>query len=465
MRQRPRLGKSLNRIAMTLAVLVMLTSSFDICLVIQAGGNYRFCQLLVPFLLALALLHCRVGGRIPTLGTGALTIWLMILTFFIPVPEFWPKSFGYCLWLALSVALMFSFVQLFAENGRSLDALVRWYAYSFAFIALFGIVQFSLPLFGYDSPFVTEWWIRGQLPRANGFSYEPSYFATYLLIGFVFVRSLRHARSNLLPARLLSVICWSTAVAIVLSSSRMGILFLFVDVLSYQIVPWVRLCKDLLRMRLVPRTMRAVIPSMVSIGIFGGILMIAAEAMRSNPTLVLMFLNGTGVSDTAAHSVVQRQNAFMDTLTVFARQPFIGQSLGGVSSAIAMLHGATVHSFEDSKPFEGMSVFAEVLAASGIVGIIPFLWFLVVTVRRPLKLANFAGAHYAVLLRALVRSLLFAWAILQFNQNILRPYVWVHLAILAAVYAATPDPSRRPRYSNCPAIDGPKDHIAYLLLV
>src|SRR5581483_9794397 len=52
------------------------------------------------------------------------------------------------------------------------------------------ILQFVLPLFGYPSPFVTEWWIKDQLARANGFSYEPSYLGTYLLIGFVFVGAL-----------------------------------------------------------------------------------------------------------------------------------------------------------------------------------------------------------------------------------------------------------------------------------
>ena len=62
--------------------------------------------------------------------------------------------------------------------------------------------------------------------------------------------------------------------------------------------------------------------------------------------------------------------------------------------------------------------------------------FLIVTIRKPLKLARIVSPFYASILRALVRSLLFGWAILQFNQNMLRPYVWVHIAILATVYAA-----------------------------
>jgi hypothetical protein len=151
---------------------------------------------------------------------------------------------------------------------------------------------------------------------------------------------------------------------------------------------------------------------------------------------MLMLLNGTGVSDTAAHSVIQREDSLEETIAVFLEHPLVGRSLGGVSSAIADREGESIHSFEDSKDFEGMSVFAEILAASGVIGFIPFLWFLVETVRKPLKLARHVSPFYSSLLRALVRSLVFAWAILQFNQNVLRPYLWAHLAILLCVYAA-----------------------------
>jgi hypothetical protein len=121
---------------------------------------------------------------------------------------------------------------------------------------------------------------------------------------------------------------------------------------------------------------------------------------------------------------------------VFLQHPFVGRSLGGMSSAIAETRGETIHSFEDAKTVEGMSVFAEALAASGVIGIIPFVWFLVATIRKPWILARTASPFYSSLLRAFVRSLIFAWAILQFNQNVLRPYLWTHLAILATVYAA-----------------------------
>ncbi|MBV8864762.1 MAG: hypothetical protein JO210_05110 [Acidobacteriaceae bacterium] len=332
---------------------------------------------------------------------------------------------------------MYSLVQLFGDSVRSVLTVLRWYTYSFALVAIFGIIQFLLPFLGVRGLLVTQWWIPDVLARVNGFSYEPSYFATYLLIGFVFTGSLRKNLSSLLPARTLLAIYWLIAIGIVLSSSRMGIFFMLIDIFLSQLRPWRSFLADFLRLRIASCKLRPLIPSFLSIALISVIASGTSLAIENNPAIALMFLNGTGISDTAAHSVVQRENTLEETFTVFIQHPVIGRSLGGVSVAIAGLEGVKVQSFEASKDFEGMSVFAEALAASGVIGIIPFICFLIVTFREPLRLARVAAPFYTVLLHALLRSLLFAWAILQFNQNMLRPYLWTHLAILAMVYAAT----------------------------
>ena len=414
----------------------MLTSSFDIFLVINAGGNFRFCQIVAAILLVIAVLRFIAGARAPVLGLLPLCAWLTFQILFIPASDFWPKSFGYCLWLLLNIAMVFSFVQLFSDNRRTLTTVLRWYVCSFGAIAIFGFVQFTLPLLGYGGVLVTEWWIPDRLARVNGFTYEPSYFATYLVIGFVFIGSLRRAESPLLPSGVLATVYWITAAGIVISSSRIGIVFVLLDISLGYFGAWASLLRGLAKMRIAKKTLRALIPSLVRIVVVVALGIGAVDLLERNPATALMFLAGTGVADTTAHSVTQREGSLQDTVAVFLRSPFIGKTLGGVSSAIAELHGETVESFEASKPFEGMSVFAEALAGSGVIGIIPFLWFLVVTIRKPLRLARLTTPFYSVLLRALVRSLVFGWAMLQFNQNLLRPYLWVHIAILATVHAA-----------------------------
>ena len=432
-----RLSRPLQRLSIVIAILILFTTSFDIFLVVNAGGNYRFCQVILLPLIVLAIVKVSRGHRIPTLGSVGLCVWFLFQVAFIPATDFWPKSLGYSLWLLLNLGLIFAFVQLFSQNPLTLRTLMRWYLYSFAFIAAFGIFQFALPLLGLPGFLIKQWWIPGTLPRINGFSYEPSYFACYLLIGFVLVSSLKRARSTLLPSRALRGIYYLTAVGIVISSSRMGIAFLLAEVFLAETRPWLSFFSDFRRLRIVRSKMRPLIPSLLTLAfvltLSGGTLVL----LRNNPVLLLMFLNGTGVSDTAAHSVIQRANSFEDTIEVIAQHPFIGRSLGGISAAIAENEGDTIHSFEDAKTIEGMSVFAEVLAASGVIGFIPFLCFLVATIWKPLTLARIAPPFYSSLLRGLVRSLIFAWAILQFNQNVLRTYLWAHLAILATVYAAT----------------------------
>lgn len=399
------------------AVLIVLTSSFDIFLVVEAGANFRIGQVFVVMLTALALARTIQHADIPTLGLMPALAWLAVQIVFIPVTVFWPKSAGYCFWLALNIGLVFSFVQLFSRNGRSLHCLLRWYLYSFGIIAAFGLVQFALPLIGLPGPLVTQWWVRDRIPRLNGFSYEPSYYAAYLLIGFVLCGSLRDSEFRLLAPGSIRALRWLIGFSILLSSSRLGITFLLLDILLRgRVRPW----RAIARLSLAGATIAA------------AVLLFA----RERPETAIMLLAGTGIYGAPAHSVVERANAFVDTLTVFTQHPFIGRSLGGVSSGIAELHGAEIRSFQDSKPYEGMAIFAEALAGSGVFGIIPFVVFLIVIIQKPLEAARRSSPEYSILLRALTRALVFELAILQFNQNILRPYLWVHLAILATVYAA-----------------------------
>ena len=425
----------LNRIGIITAALILLTSSFDVFLVWEAGGNYRFCQLITPVLVVLALSKAMRGRTIPVLGFVPLSIWLCFQLLFIPSTDFWPKSLGYCVWLSVNLSLIFAFVQLFGDNRASLLTVLRWYLYSFGILATFGIVQFFLPVLDLPALFIQQWWMPGELARVNGLSYEPSYFATYLLTGFVVAGYLRRCRSFLLPQRTLVAIHVLTGLGIILSSSRMGIVFLFIEVFMTQLKPWASLFAGMVKRRVGIFQLRPLVTSFLFLACISTIAISAAAAIRSNPAIAFLFLNGTGISNTASHSVVQREDAFQDTVSVFLKHPLIGTSLGGVSAAIADLEGQKIRSFRDSKQFEGMSVFAEALAASGVIGVVPFIWFVTTTVRKPLRVAQVASPFYRGVLYALLRSLVYEWAILQFNQNMLRPYLWTHIAILAAVYA------------------------------
>jgi O-antigen ligase len=162
----------------------------------------------------------------------------------------------------------------------------------------------------------------------------------------------------------------------------------------------------------------------------------AVDWFGDDPDTVRILVKGTGLLGTASHSVDERQEHFEDTVQAIADHPWMGSSLGGVTESVASYMGIKPQNFEETKRFEGQSIFAEVVVASGIPGSIPFFCFMAIYLAAPLLLARSASPFQAAWLRALVLSLAFEWAILQFNQNILRLYLWVHIAVLATVFAA-----------------------------
>ncbi len=418
------------------AAVVFFTSSFDLILNINLGPNIRIAQLFTLMLVAAALLTHRMGRtmEIP-LGGLYLLVWWAVQLSFVPVAEFWLKSLAYCVWLALDIALSFGMVNLFAGDTGRLQLLLKLYLASYVFVAGFGIVQFVLPITGGPALLVEQWWLPGRVPRMNGFSYEPSYLATYLIMGLVCFGSLR--RSGMVdfrgPAWRFSYIL--ILVALLICFSRMGVFFALIELC---IGPVTRLCRILRHPRLVFgfhlsgwRMLTAAVILLVAYSAFNG----AVRWFNNDPETVKILVSGTGLFGTAAHSVDQRKDSLHDTLQTIADHPWMGQSLGGITESIAGFNGLCPQNFAEAKLYEGQSVFAEVIAASGIPGSIPFLCFLIVTIISPLRLARHSSPLYAAWLRAMVLALAFEWAILQLNQNILRLYLWVHIALLTTVFA------------------------------
>jgi len=417
--------------------IIFFTSSFDIFLSIDLGPNIRIAQLVSLIVIAAALLKHRQGLTMEMpLGAPWLLAWCGVQLAFVAVADFWQKSLAYCVWLVLDIALSFAMVNLFADSFARLQTLLKFYLGSFIFVACFGIIQFALPIAGGPALLVEQWWLPGRVPRVNGFSFEPSYYATYLIMGLVCLGSLRRSGVSAFRTKAWTLAYFLIIVAMVLCSSRIGIAFVLLE-LSIQ--PVRRLWRIATRLGLV-----------LGLRISGWRILIAACCVwityvtvntgytwiSDDPDAVRILVSGTGFLGTASHSVDEREDHLQDTLQTVADHPWMGHSLGGVTEAVASYMGKKPQNFEETKLFEGQSVFAEVMAASGIPGSIPFLCFVVIYFAVPLRLAKRASPMGAAWLRALVLSLVFEWTILQFNQNILRLYLWVHIAVLAIVYAA-----------------------------
>ena len=406
--------------------LSILTTSFDIFLSWQVAGTIRFTQvvLLIPMLY---LLVCLLLGRKLYFPPNIkwLFIWSCFLLAFLLNTVHLERTIGYWIWLMMNLFTIILVVNMFRRDIQ-IHRLLYFYGWSFVLVAFFGLFQFfTAPFLHLATPLVTQWWIPYTLARVNGFSYEPSYFATYEIIGWTMFLSLIYFKdTTLYPAKQRNFLFTVLTISIILSSSRMGILMMLVligliflqkiFVNFYQVVNKRKISIVFFR--------NAIISSLILIGV---LLFFVSTVDFSQYEFLL---NGTGIGGTAAHSVDERSLAMSRTFEIFLENPIIGVSLGGIPENISDMIGMSGN-FKS----EGSAVFLEVLAASGIIGIIPFFIYFFKMFYDSWRVARrFKNKIILALLVSLASELI----ILQLNQNILRPYLWMHIAILSAVLSA-----------------------------
>ena len=118
------------------------------------------------------------------------------------------------------------------------------------------------------------------------------------------------------------------------------------------------------------------------------------------------------INDESKDTYLQNENNY----PIFKESPILGYGLGGVDPMMAQHLGIRY-----STEINGLatSVAGEILVATGIATVFILLYFC--------KLQTPSS-----ILRGLVIALNFELMILVFNQNILRPYLWMHLAVISA---------------------------------
>ncbi len=397
---------------------IYLQTSWDLVSKIEiAGFSIRLLYLIEVFLIPLILLKRKnLFPQIP--GIFYLLIWSLIIALFIPNTTFIERNIGYFAWLILSILLIFLIVS-YVNNFNTYIKHIKFLIYSYVIMALFGLFQFLLGLKGI-SIYTTQWWIPNVLPRLNGLSYEPSYYATYLAGGFSFLYWLTFARKIYL-IKFQRFYVYIILIAIILSSSRIGILAIFFTLLLHFVTTYYRI--------ILGKVNKSIIKPLTLL-----ILLIIGFTLLPNKSL---FLRGTGLENTPAHSVNTRLEDMKYTFQVFLNNPIIGVSLGGIPAHIAQLQNKIVTNQYEAKKFEGINVFLEVLAASGLIGFIFFALFWISIFRSYLKLSKLAKkiSHLRVL--ESITSSFFIMVLVQsfcltMNQNILRPYYWLSIAFLLA---------------------------------
>jgi hypothetical protein len=406
-----------------LICLAAFMVSGDIFFVIPIGGfTLRIFQIvMVPVLLK--GLWDLVNRSVWPVGFGYLLLWTLFILCFVPNTSFLDRNIFYALWLIFSVLVILG-VTSCIDTHEKLLKLSRWYVYSYGFSAAFGLSQFILPLIGLHPFLVQQWWFPGILARINGFTYEPSYYATYMIAGWVMIDYLRYKKFGL---PYLDLVYWLVTVALLLSSSRIG---------WATMIAWLGLRAFWhLRERTFPWRKLAIA------GIATASILVAATLWLGLRTEDLSFLtSGLGIlEETGSYSSQGRWDTTMQTLRVYADHPIIGVSLGGIAPEIARQNEISVADNEDAKANEGLCTTAEVLAASGTIGFVFYVLYMSKLCGSVLQ-----SRKGTVLAVALGWGLIFQLIILQTDQNILRGYVWFHIALLSAAFGVartSPEPS------------------------
>lgn len=401
-------------------VVAAFTSSFDIFLVFSIHGfNFRIAQiiLLIPFLVWLINVIRRKKIEFPV-GSIFLLIWSLFIIAFVGHTTFLLRNIGYAVWLIYMIVLVFAMSAQFKSKERVV-LFTRWYIISFVFVACFGIFQFITAYFGINLFLVTEFWPNTQIPRVNGFSYEPSYYATYLLMGWIMTFYFLEKKSRLFSKKTLLIFLGIMTLAMILCSSRMGILMMVLWIARIVIRYLLKLLNYKFQLKVILISVSLIFLAAIVASIF----MIA----MSNQ---MFFMQGI------MNSFHKRSFQFINTLVVFKQHPLYGVSLGGIAPAIGELYGLTITSQAIATKHEGMMIFAEVLAASGAVGFVFFAIYIVKLISSPFQLLKkMKDKEMKKMLMGSVWALIGILVILQFNQNILRLYLWIHIGYVSAIYA------------------------------
>ena len=410
----------MRNIAYLLFLVAALTASFDLIGILPVGGgNLRLTNLAMIALSAIGVVWSfrklpRVHGF----------LWLLAWTLanaacVANAPQNF-RTYAYLVWLCVDVAFIFATTAVFAgEAGARNIARLNFWIY--ALIAGAGLLQFILFACGLDVLVAQVWTAR--FPRINGFSYEPSYYATYLIVGWAmsFYLGLK-PQTFIRPAFVWFVFALET-IALLLCTSRMG--YVAMAVLLIIMAP--KIAK------------RFTASGSFSLAILAGVgasaavlALLAVGNLRGNDYLFL--LEGTGIGGTTAHSRDARLEEFQQYKDLFLAHPFKGYSLGGTTGVLAGAGKGEILDYDDMRQAQGINVSMEIILAAGLLAApLFFIYLYQITVSPLRRFFSAADEGLVAVTKANICGLLLQFFLLQFNQNILRNYFWIQIAVVSCL--------------------------------
>ncbi len=332
------------------------------------------------------------------------------------------RGWLYAGWFFFFVGFIVGFSGYMREHHHILKPLILIFFLAAFLNMSFGLIQFIGGLFGLELWATQKLWPWG-INRISGFTFEPSYYVTYIYIFWVSSLLITEFQSNENPV-MPTWLSWATLITstlgILLATSRMGWLFMLPIATIYPI----RLIIALAYKRTISGFLKAA-NTCILIGFIALSIWIASdfESFRS------LFLNA-GLFGYGANNANVRISGALDALQVFQVHWLFGAGYGELPFEIMLLNFGEIIE-EKVQIYLGGAPLVELASATGIIGLAMFIIFLLRTTLVPL--ISWKKQHN-LLFMAFAAGFLVQFAVLQLNQNLFRGYIWLSLAVLITLY-------------------------------
>lgn len=306
------------------------------------------------------------------------------------------------------------------------ETIFKLYFAAFVATGIFGALQFFLSFFGIYAPFVTQF-VAGTIARGQAMSYEPSYFALFMIPYTMFynARFIFDADKILDFSRLRKLFWQNLLLLISTSTGAFYSYFFFLFFIALSITfTWIKNIKKQIFNKLVK-------VSALFFFFFSCIAIAMPQIFIDSfwKFFATKFVHG---------SFIDRYEKIFSALNAFLDRPLFGVGVGGMGPYYCqqynaqgrdiIFHEPYLHMFETYDP---ANVGSELLASVGIVGLAAFGWMFYIyfgyfnkTAKISLLSQNEKSTIYGLII-----SICVMLVALQFNQNLFRSYIWVHLAI------------------------------------
>jgi O-antigen ligase len=310
--------------------------------------------------------------------------------------------------------------------------ILRTYSLAFSCLGFYAISQLALSWLGIYDPLATQ--RIGTIARGQGWTYEPSYYALYITAYVMFRNALAIFGSEEFSLKkALKLLGINT---FLLASTSTGVIF------SYPVFFFVCLGMVLQRpiRRLASYARKRILKFVAICCALGGIL-----SWLFWEHFVMSFFKFFYFGFMTHGSFVARWEGIVSCFRLFKEHPLFGVGVGGVGPylfAKNSWYDTSPVTLQEVESFDPTNVFTEILASLGIVGLVGFVWLSFVFYRsfRKVFSAQVAQSDKIVAI-ALFISLILVMFVLQFNQGLFRPYVWIHIGIFYGYLRKTMDNS------------------------